>query len=412
MRSRDVSAPLVKTATPGIFKRGSRYAIVYRVNGRQRWESARTLADARKLKDARRADIARGEFFEASRLTFREYAQEWVERYQGRGRGFRESTRDEYRRSLENYVLPYFDQRSLRLAELAPRDVANFIAWLCDETVQSKRLSDSTVRNILNPIRACLSTAVAEGLVRHNPTRGVSLPHRPSIEGDEGEQARAFTRAQLADVLRVVHPEHRTVFELLAYTGLRISEALALQWRHVQLDGSGPHVKVRRALVRGRMHPPKSRHGRRDVPIPYELVTALRQRRADSAWPGDDELVFPSRAGTPILVRNFRRRVLDMALAEADVAWAGFHTFRHTCASMLFERGANAVQVQRWLGHHSAAFTLSTYVHLLDDGVGEALTAADIAPRGANKVLTQHPEAHVEGTWPDRPEPALEVGIS
>jgi integrase len=37
------------------------------------------------------------------------------------------------------------------------------------------------------------------------------------------------------------------------------------------------------------------------------------------------------------------------------------HPFRHTCASLLFAQGRNAVQVQRWLGHHSRAFTLATY---------------------------------------------------
>jgi hypothetical protein len=52
----------------------------------------------------------------------------------------------------------------------------------------------------------------------------------------------------------------------------------------------------------------------------------------------------------------------------------GFHTLRHTCASMLFASGRNAVQVQRWLGHHSAAFTLATYVHLLDGDIGEPLS--------------------------------------
>ena len=52
----------------------------------------------------------------------------------------------------------------------------------------------------------------------------------------------------------------------------------------------------------------------------------------------------------------------------------GFHTFRHTVASRLFAEGRNAVQVQRWLGHHSPAFTLSTYVHLLDADLGEPLT--------------------------------------
>jgi integrase len=61
------------------------------------------------------------------------------------------------------------------------------------------------------------------------------------------------------------------------------------------------------------------------------------------------------------------------------VPWVGFHTFRHTCASLLFAQGRNAVQVQRWLGHHSAAFTLATYVHLLDGDLGEPLTLS-VAP--------------------------------
>jgi integrase len=62
---------------------------------------------------------------------------------------------------------------------------------------------------------------------------------------------------------------------------------------------------------------------------------------------------------------------------------------------MLFERGANAVQVQRWLGHHSAAFTLATYVHLLGDTMGEPLDLA-LELQGDNKVTTQ--EAKTEQT--------------
>jgi integrase len=52
------------------------------------------------------------------------------------------------------------------------------------------------------------------------------------------------------------------------------------------------------------------------------------------------------------------------------------HTFRHTCASLLFAPvehgggGKNAKQVQEWLGHHSPAYTLKEYVHLIDAGVG------------------------------------------
>jgi integrase len=80
-------------------------------------------------------------------------------------------------------------------------------------------------------------------------------------------------------------------------------------------------------------------------------------------------------------------RVFKPAAEEAGVPWAGFHTLRHTCATMLFAQGRNAVQVQRWLGHHSAAFTLNTYIGLLDQDVGEPLRIPE--PRqGANNVQT------------------------
>jgi integrase len=49
------------------------------------------------------------------------------------------------------------------------------------------------------------------------------------------------------------------------------------------------------------------------------------------------------------------------------VPWVGLHTLRHTCATLLVSRGLNAKQVQAWLGHHKASFTLDVYIHLLVD---------------------------------------------
>jgi integrase len=57
--------------------------------------------------------------------------------------------------------------------------------------------------------------------------------------------------------------------------------------------------------------------------------------------------------------------VLGPVAEEANVGWAGFHTFRHTFASLHLAGGANIVQVSRLLGHHSPAFTLRVYAHLI-----------------------------------------------
>lgn len=363
-----------QTKTPGIFKRGGRYVFSYRVNGKQCWESCRTLDEARRAKAARATDIERGEFEQRSRITLDEYARDWVDRYQGRGRrGFRENTRDEYRRILDQYVLRYFAKQT-RLTDIAPRDVAGFVGWLCDERKQKRALSDQTVRNIVVPLRACLATAVREGLLRTNPSREVDLPHRPTAEDMEDEDVKTMSPEELTAILDATPERWQTFFWFLAATGVRISEAVALQWRHVQLGDDHSHIKIRRALVKGRMGPPKSRYGRRSIPIDCDLSAALGRARGNSKWSGDHHPVFPSAAGSCIDAEKLRKRVLAPARKQAGLPWVGFHAFRHTCASMLFAEGRNAVQVQRWLGHHSAAFTLATYVHLLDGDVGEPLT--------------------------------------
>jgi integrase len=281
---------------------------------------------------------------------------------------------------LDQYVLPHFPERT-RLTEVTPSRVAAFVGWLCQQTrpattkAEPKRrvpISDSTVRNIIAPLRACLATAVREGLIRSNPARDVDLPHRPTA-AESDEEVRALGRGELATLLQLLPARWRTFFWLLAATGLRVSEAIALQWRHLDLDGSSPHVKVRRGFVRGRMEPPKSRHGWREVPLEHALVLALREHRRTSEWPGEEDLAFPAGNGAVMSPGNLRRRVLKPAAEEACVSWVGFHAFRHTCATLLFAEGRNAVQVQRWLGHHSAAFTLATYVHLLDGDLGEPL---------------------------------------
>jgi integrase len=178
---------------------------------------------------------------------------------------------------------------------------------------------------------------------------------------------------QLAEMLALVPEQWHLFFWFLAATGVRTSEAIALQWRHLALDAPLPHVKVRHALVKGRMGPPKSRYGRREIPLDQLLATALREHHTATEWPGEEDPVFPAANRSPLMPNNVFRRVLQPARQAANLPWVGFHAFRHTCASILFAEGGNAVQVQRWLGHHSAAFTLATYVHLLDGDLGEPL---------------------------------------
>lgn len=391
-----MAAPLERTRHPGIYKRGGRYVVAYRANGRQKRETVATLRDALRVKRSREADRDRGEYQEQSRVRFREYGQEWIERYRGQGgrRGFDEGTRDDYRRDLERYAFPFLDERLGRtVSGVSPRDVDRWIAWLCDEDEQGRRLADATVRRIVSPVRACLATARREGLIRHNPADGATLPHREEVralEDEEGERARTLSREQLDAILRVAHPDHRALFRLLAGTGLRWGEAAALRRGDLRLDGSRPAVRVRRALGKPtrrdqdrarrdgtepapRWKRPKSRHGEREVPISPGLAVELRRHLRAMPPANAEALAFPSKAGTPLRHENVRRRYLRPATEEAGAAWAGFHTFRHTFASLHIATGTNVLQLSRLLGHHSPEFTLRVYAHLLPGDESPAL---------------------------------------
>jgi hypothetical protein len=106
--------PLERTSFPGVYRRGSRFVVVYRSNGRQRKQAAATLAEARTVK-LERAAQARAE---RRGPTLHAYALAWLDRYSGWGRdSVRENTRREYRRLLGTFALRYFD-RELRLRDV------------------------------------------------------------------------------------------------------------------------------------------------------------------------------------------------------------------------------------------------------------------------------------------------------
>jgi integrase len=374
---------LVKTKTPGVYKRVDGegnivgYVAVIEVAGKQRKRSARTCDAARRIKRESETDRDRGELQEPTTIGFLAFLDEWVECYRGQGRrGFRENTRDEYRRLIAKHARPYFSSK-LKLVDVTTFQLARFVDWLADPDEQGKQLSDATVANAVIPLRAALRTANREGLIRHNPSQGLALPHREEL-AEEEEKIKVFSREQLAALLTMAPEPHKLLFEVLASCGLRISEAIALQRLHLQMDGSAPEVCIRRAMVKGgRIEPPKTKYGRREVRLPASLVYRLRAHLAALEDQDSTALVFTNREGNPIEPNNLRCRALKPLAEEVDAPWAGFHTFRHTFASLHLSQGTNLLQLSRALGHHSAAFTLSRYTHLLP---GEEAPALDLSP--------------------------------
>ncbi|HEU4973729.1 MAG TPA: site-specific integrase [Baekduia sp.] len=372
---------LQRTDTPGVYRRGGRYAYTYRVDGRQRWGSAPTLAAARRAKRQAEADADRGLIVDGEPVRFGDYARQWIDTYQGRtASGFRPSTRRWYRQVLEQRLIPYFDSRRLCLGDIRPRDVKAFVMWLLeqeDPRRPGRKLAKASIRHHVAVLRALLGDATEEDLLRTNPAAvlRVAVPEGDGTGRPLSEPKRAMTVAELRTLLAAVPDEWRLFFEFLAHTGLRIGEAIEVRWgRDLSVEESV--LRVRWQFADSQVREPKTRYGKRDIPMSPRLVGRLVE--AAGGEPVDGTLVFTTSAGTRIDRRNIYNHVLGPAARRAGLPWVTLHTFRHTCASLLFapvERGGggkNAKQVQAWLGHHSAAFTLQQYVHLVDAGMGEA----------------------------------------
>ena len=368
--------PLERTDAPGIYRRGSKYVVVYRVEGRQRKQYAGTLAEARAIKlerDGEARALRRGP-------TLHGFSLSWLDRYAGSGHdSVRANTRREYRRLLVTFALTYFD-REVRVRDLDRAAVQQFVDWLTTRPGRAGRLCDRSIANALTPLRLALDAAVAEGLLDANPAEQVVLPRRRA--GSRMVDA----RAALSDARGARAAARRGTGEVAAAVrAARRDRAADLRGDRAALERPRPRRAGNRICgcaarsSRARSVAPKSRHGARLIPLTPELAATLRAHRPRDAV--EDAFVFPGRDGGASDQGSLRRRVLVPAAERAGLTGVGFHTLRHTCASMLIESGLSPLRLQRWMGHHSPAFTLETYGHLIDGDLGPALDLRKELPR-------------------------------
>jgi integrase len=373
-----VSAPREKTRYPGIYKRGGRYSYTYRDHrGAQRYGSAATLAEARTAKASKAADVARGEFREISKLTVAEYARKWSNRYGGRTkRGITPETLADYRKDLgltEDGELNgggflAFAGR-LRMVDVTPTDILDYAGVLA-----ARGLARNTVRLALAPVKIIFACAVEDTTLRYNPA-AVRINVGVRVEDEEGDEAKALTRDQLDALFAELPVEWLPFFELLAEYGLRFSEAVELRGRDVEVAGGdviGGLLHLRRRYYKGRIAPPKA-GSKRKLRLEPGRARALRDAGVDP-----EELLFVAEKGGRIEASNLMRRVLKPAAVRAGIGewvetprgkraetWVGFHTFRHTCATLkILEEGWSLEQVQVFLGHASYQTTAKFYAHL------------------------------------------------
>jgi integrase len=353
---------MVKTRTPGVYKRGGKYVVVYRDSaGKQRKESTRTYELARRLKATRDHEVATASLDMGREIRLADFSRTWVDQYRGKKTVIRERTRRDYRRHLDDYVIGFFGETK-KLAAVTPRDVDRFVDWMIDGGgVEGRELSTSTIRRVLVPFRRVMEAARREGLIVSNPVTGVTVPFRATVGAPK--KAKAMGLDEVIALLAEVPEEHRLFVEFLVTSGLRWSEAIAIQ--RGDIDPATCLLSIQRSADPGRkVQATKSLPSVRQVRLPEDLVGRLLER---SEGKRPEDLLFTDEDAKMLAYPFMREKVLIPAAMRAGLPYSGFHVFRHTAASLLFASGRNVKEVQEFLGHANPGFTLSTYIHLLGD---------------------------------------------
>jgi integrase len=333
--------------------------------GKDRWEKRANARDAR----ARAAEVevmlarSANSWSPPQKITVREYAETWLEQ---RAPALRARTVASYRRTFERELLPEFG--SIPLAALTRTQLKAFAS----RRAGGGDLSANSVRNLLAPLRAMLSAAVEDELLRENVALRLPRVGRPP------RQIEPPTREQVDALLAVASDEVSGPVLVAATSGLRRGEVFGLRWEDVDFERRLIHV--RSSNQDGEIVRPKTAAGERLVPMFRSLRQTLLEQRARSPFKEPDDFVFPSETGEPIIPNGWLKWHFYPALKSARVTFR-YHDLRHYAVSQLIAQGANILQIARIAGHADPSITLRVYSHLLQDGLAEAALRYDpLAP--------------------------------
>jgi len=191
-------------------------------------------------------------------------------------------------------------------------------------------------------------------LLTGNPVRKTRLPRRGPVE----EKAPIETE-RVKELIEKLGEPSRSIASLLARTGLRIGELLALRWQDVDLQNG--FLSVRQTVYEGHFDEPKSKRSKRRIPLGPKCAENFAVLKPTEAAPS--ALVFSARNGSPLSRRNLLNRQLKPMCEALGLAGVNWHWFRHAHATLLDSVGAPLGTTQALLGHSSPAITRETYIH-------------------------------------------------
>jgi integrase len=392
-----------------ITKRRGKWMVDYRDSkGQRHWETK----PHKKAAQERLAEILSGNQPEQplETRTFKEYGEWWLENV-ARG-AIKASSHQEYTAVLRNHVYPTLG--SLPFLEIRRPQIRELIA-----AKKGEGLDQSTIRNIMAPVRGMFFQAIEDGITEKNPAARIGKLNK----GDKDKPKKKIdplTREEVAVLLNAAregkYSHWYPILLCACRSGLRQGELIAL--KGTDIDFKGRFIHVQRNLSRGKLSTTKNSKNRRvdmSTMLANTLDELLSKRRADALR---EEMRKPAEGRrdnativnevmngwlfqTPGVVKKNAqviratrldpsnlRKAFNRILVDAGLRRVRFHDLRHTFASLLLQNGESLTYVKDQMGHSSIQITVDIYGHLVPGGNRAAVDKLD-APVTTTRIEQQ-----------------------
>ncbi|KRL79509.1 site-specific integrase [Ligilactobacillus equi] len=296
-------------------------------------------------------------------LTFEAVADQYME---AKKHSIRDSTYQYQAGWLNNHILKSFGKLKIQAIK----------GYQCQNAINDWFIkSPSAIDQIAALANQVFSYAIKNGYINKSPMQAVILPKKPEKKLTDNY----FTKEELAYFLEYVKknkPERYPLYRFLAFSGVRIGEALALTWDDI--DFNAATVTIDKTISRGLNGPkierPKTKAGWRKIAMDKITMQALAsQQQAQNKRLFALGLLNTLPKPLPVFDNGTGRRPYITTAKKqlqaiyrklpSDFKKITLHGFRHTHATLLIESGASIKTVQQRLGHANISMTLGVYAH-------------------------------------------------
>lgn len=305
--------------------------------------------------------------------TVNTYIQNWLQTV--KMPSLKRSSYDRLERTFEKQIRDTQVGRC-QLGTLSSKDIQT----LLNSNIQT--LSYSTIKKVYSLLNDCFRYAVAIRDIPHNPADGVHLPKEENL----AVQTKDIQTMPYADLQVLEAPigsvystgklryRYAAAYILIANTGLRSGEALALTWdmvdlaaRTITISQNASRVRIRDGMDRKGSEQiitsTKTRAGTRQIPLNEKALVALKHLRAQQELEHvHTRFVIATSTGKMVVqnsfYQSFQKTQISLGINPVTV-----HALRHTFATDLLDRGVDIKIVSQLLGHSSVKITYDTYVH-------------------------------------------------